>query len=82
MKEQFWCIFCNLWSDHISENCPSHQQADADHCERLRSLNARFDIARTDDARNNIQQLIDSENLRWSLIQIGGTSSTSPQPRK
>lgn len=45
-----------------------YEQADAAHCERIRNLNARFDIARTDDARNNIQQLIDSENLRWSLV--------------
>jgi len=56
-------------------NLVSHDLARA-HRDRIRYLDERYERAHTDDAREMIQGLIDSETLRWKLI-----TDTQPQPQ-
>ena len=51
------------------------------HFARIRELDRRYDLARTDDARTNIQNLIDQENTRWSLSQVSEQPSTKEESK-
>jgi len=46
------------------------------HRDRIAYLNQRYDRAIGDDGREKIQQLIDSENVRWNLH-----NDSQPQPK-